>query len=286
MQQNNRFYKDLYPNIDDLVITKAVEIRPDCVYVELLEYGNMRGMIGLKDISERRLRSIKKIISIGKIYPLLVINVDEDKKYIDLSNKYITEKDTALDKYNKFKILYNIVSCTSYELNKNKDSTEILINLLEKTLWKFEKDKCFEIFYSIKENNEKINIFDLTEEESRLLLKNINHSIQEKKYYGIMNYNMTCYEINSLDKIKNLLSHFTKIIEVNSIDSSQPDIILKIDTSPKYKILYNSNNKLDIITNINELFSNIINYAKEHNINVSKIDFKISNNLNNIIEDV
>lgn len=55
-------------------------------YVYLLEYNNIEGMIFLSELSRRRIRSINKLIRVGKTEPVVVIRVDQFKGYIDCPN--------------------------------------------------------------------------------------------------------------------------------------------------------------------------------------------------------
>lgn len=48
------------------------------VYVKLLEYDDMDGMIPPSEISRRRIRSVQKIIRIGSDEPVVVIRVDKE----------------------------------------------------------------------------------------------------------------------------------------------------------------------------------------------------------------
>lgn len=48
-------------------------------YVHLLEYNNIEGMILLSELSRRRIRSINKLIRVGKTEPVVVIRVDKEK---------------------------------------------------------------------------------------------------------------------------------------------------------------------------------------------------------------
>lgn len=48
-------------------------------YVHLLEYKNIEGMILLSELSRRRIRSINKLIRVGRNECVVVIRVDKDK---------------------------------------------------------------------------------------------------------------------------------------------------------------------------------------------------------------
>jgi len=48
-------------------------------YVQLLEYDNIEGMILLSELSRRRIRSIQKLIRVGKNEVVVVLRVDKEK---------------------------------------------------------------------------------------------------------------------------------------------------------------------------------------------------------------
>ena len=80
-------------------------------YVSLLEYNNIEGMILLSELSRRRIRSVTKLIKarraasagpagqarpeqparpaaqVGRVEPVMVLRVDKEKGYIDLSKR-------------------------------------------------------------------------------------------------------------------------------------------------------------------------------------------------------
>lgn len=80
-----RFYSDRYPEIDDVVMVNVRSIEEMGAYVHLLEYNNIEGMILLSELSRRRIRSINKLIRIGKTEPVVVIRVDKEKGTVVIS---------------------------------------------------------------------------------------------------------------------------------------------------------------------------------------------------------
>jgi hypothetical protein len=59
-------------------------------YVALLEYNGIEGMILLSELSRRRIRSISKLIKVGRQEPVMVLRVDKEKGYIDLSKRRVS----------------------------------------------------------------------------------------------------------------------------------------------------------------------------------------------------
>ena len=74
-----RYYKHKYPEIDDVVMVNVRSIAEMGAYVNLLEYNNIEGMILLSELSRRRIRSINKLIRVGRNECVVVIRVDKDK---------------------------------------------------------------------------------------------------------------------------------------------------------------------------------------------------------------
>ena len=74
-----RFYKNRFPEIDDVVMVNVRSIAEMGAYVHLLEYNNIEGMILLSELSRRRIRSINKLIRVGRNECVVVIRVDKDK---------------------------------------------------------------------------------------------------------------------------------------------------------------------------------------------------------------
>ena len=81
-----RFYEAKYPEIESLVMVNVRTIADMGAYVSLLEYNNIEGLILLSELSRRRIRSINKLIRVGRNEVAMVLRVDKDKGYIDLSS--------------------------------------------------------------------------------------------------------------------------------------------------------------------------------------------------------
>ncbi len=76
---NCRMYEQKYPKVDDLVVVEVKSIEEMGAYVALKEYNDIEGMILLSELSRRRIRSINKIIRVGRLEVVVVLRVDEDK---------------------------------------------------------------------------------------------------------------------------------------------------------------------------------------------------------------
>jgi translation initiation factor 2 subunit 1 len=95
---NCRYYEEKYPELESFVMVKVMQVCANIVefgtsravadifqiaemgaYVKLLEYDNIDGMILLSELSRRRIRSIQKLIRVGRDEVVVVLRVDKEK---------------------------------------------------------------------------------------------------------------------------------------------------------------------------------------------------------------
>lgn len=106
-----RFYENKYPEIESVVMVNVRNIADMGAYVSLMEYNNIEGMILLSELSRRRIRSIHKLIRVNRNEVVMVLRVDEDKGYIDLSKRRVSPEDVAAceDRFNKAKAVHGVL---------------------------------------------------------------------------------------------------------------------------------------------------------------------------------
>lgn len=106
-----RFYEKKYPDVDDLVMVKVKSIAEMGAYVSLQEYNDIEGMILLSELSRKRIRSISKLIRVGKQEVCVVLRVDQEKGYIDVSKRRVSPEDQQKcdERFNKSKAVCRFV---------------------------------------------------------------------------------------------------------------------------------------------------------------------------------
>jgi len=77
---NCRFYEQKFPEVDDVVVVEVRRIEQMGAYVVLKEYNDIEGMILLSELSRRRIRSINKLIRVGRLEVVVVLRVDKEKR--------------------------------------------------------------------------------------------------------------------------------------------------------------------------------------------------------------
>jgi translation initiation factor 2 subunit 1 len=106
-----RMYEPRYPEVDDVVMVQVQSIEEMGAYVSLLEYAGAEGMILLSELSRRRIRSVNKLIKVGRVEPVMVLRVDREKGYIDLSKRRVSPEDVAAaeERFGKSKLVHSIL---------------------------------------------------------------------------------------------------------------------------------------------------------------------------------
>lgn len=93
----------------------------------------MEGMVLSTEVTKKRVKSVTKFIKIGRIETMMVIRVDKDKKYIDLSKKKVNPEEASQAEkfYKKAKMVHNIMKQTVVKLG----GEYTLLELYEKFGW-------------------------------------------------------------------------------------------------------------------------------------------------------
>ncbi|CAI9762270.1 unnamed protein product [Fraxinus pennsylvanica] len=114
-----RMYEAKYPEVDMAVMIQVKSMADSGAYVSLLEYNNIEGMILFSELSRRRIRSISSLIKVGRIEPVMVLRVDKEKGYIDLSKRRVSEEDIQAceERYNKSKLVHSIMRHVAETMN-------------------------------------------------------------------------------------------------------------------------------------------------------------------------
>lgn len=80
-----------FPDVDEVVSAKISSIGEFGVFVTLPDYGGREAMILMSEISRRPLNRqlIEQRLKVGKVVRAVVLRVDRDKGYIDLSKRRV-----------------------------------------------------------------------------------------------------------------------------------------------------------------------------------------------------
>jgi translation initiation factor 2 subunit 1 len=111
MANEGRFYEKEFPELDEVVVVQVQRIVDMGAYVSLLEYNGREGMMLLSELSKRRIRSVAKLLKVGRTEVVMVLRADHEKGYIDLSKRRVDPEDvkTKDEQFAKAKAVYGIM---------------------------------------------------------------------------------------------------------------------------------------------------------------------------------
>jgi len=216
MSLSCRYYYNQLPDIDDAVMVKVTRIAEMGAYVQLLEYNNKDGMILLSELSRRRIRSVNKLIRVGRSECVIVIRVDKDKGYIDLSKRRVDSKDIAAcnERFAKAKAINSILRHVATQLGYTTD--EQLEQLYEKAVWYFDKKEkkkaaAYEYF---KRALTDPNVFDecgLDTDVKEKLVEDIKKKLTPQAVKIRADFEVSCFAYEGVEAVKESLIEGKKL---------------------------------------------------------------------------
>lgn len=203
-------YEQKFPEVDDLVMAEVVSVEDMGAHVILKEYNNAEGMIMLSELSRRRIRSIGKIIRVGRKEAAVVLRVDKEKGYIDLSKRRISEEETAkcTRKYNKSVEVQSILRRVAEELN-----TDLEV-VYEKVGWPLQR-KFGHAYDALRlaliDENAVFSECEATEEMRSNVMTLVRHRLTPTQAKVRADIEVTCFRYEGIEAIKEALREGEKM---------------------------------------------------------------------------
>ncbi|KAJ3188482.1 hypothetical protein HK101_009145 [Irineochytrium annulatum] len=229
-----RMYENKFPEVDDLVMVNVRQIADMGAYVHLMEYHNIEGMILLSELSRRRIRSIQKLIRVGKNEVVVVLRVDKEKGYIDLSKRRVSPEDIAKceERYNKSKAVHSIMRHVAEKLGMGLEELYVEVG------WPLYKKfgHAYDAFkVAVAEPGRVFDDFpELSVEIRRELISNIRRRLTPQPIKIRADIQVTCFGYEGIDAIKAAL--------MAGEAASTPEVPIKITliAPPLYVMITNS----------------------------------------------
>lgn len=224
-----RFYENKFPEVDDIVMVNVQQIAEMGAYVKLLEYDNIEGMILLSELSRRRIRSIQKLIRVGKNDVVVVLRVDKEKGYIDLSKRRVSSEDIIKceEKYQKSKTVHSILRFCAEKFQIS------LEELYTKIAWPLSR-KYGHAYEAFKLSIIDETIWDEVEAPSKDILDELKVYISKRLTPQAVkiraDVEVSCFSYEGIDAIKEALK------AAEALSTEQMQIKVKLVAAPLYVI--------------------------------------------------
>jgi translation initiation factor 2 subunit 1 len=198
---NCRMYEQRFPEVEDVVIVQVRSIADMGAYVSLLEYNNIEGMILLSELSRRRIRSINKLIKVGRLEQCIVLRVDKEKGYIDLSKRRVSPEDMEAheEKYSKAKTVHSIMRHCAERVETDLET------LYEQIAWPLvpKYGHCYEAFVrAISDPEAVFGGVEMSDALRESLMSQITRKLSPAAIKIRADFELTCYSAEGIDAIK------------------------------------------------------------------------------------
>jgi len=198
---NCRYYENEFPEVEDVVIVEVTQIADMGAYVKLLEYNNIEGMILLSELSRRRIRSINKLIKVGRNEVVVVLRVDREKGYIDLSKRRVSPEDIARHeiKYSKAKAVHSIMRHCAESLDTDLEP------LYQSIGWPLAQryGHAYDAFSkAISDEDEVFSGIQCADQVKEILMTQIRRRLTPQAVKVRADFEVTCFSYEGIDAIK------------------------------------------------------------------------------------
>lgn len=232
-------YRREFPEPDEIVMVKIDKIENTGVYVQLVEYNGVTAWVAENQISRRRIISISSLIKIGSVEPMVIIAIDDNKRYIDCSKSRLNTEEISLckNRYSENKFVYNLWFSVNQKCSiSQKDFYEKFIYVIsEKFKYNNPNDVTDVDYYhvqlALKTELEKPNLIEYFPKSNMEVIREIFllKSKRPKSTYRFL-VEITCFGRDGIDAIKSCILS----VEKNS------DIKVYLISSPVYVLVYQS----------------------------------------------
>ena len=229
-------YEAKFPEVDEVVMVQVKSIAEMGAYVQLLEYNNIEGMILLSELTRRRIRSVSKLIKVGRVEPVMVLRVDKEKGYIDLSKRRVSPEDVAAceEKYNKSKMVHSIMRHTA------ETTTATLVDLYEHMAWPLyaKYGHCFEAFKHMVDDPDKVldelkkpdGSPAVNDEVKNALVKDIRRRMTPQPLKIRADVELTCFAYDGVLHIKEAMR------AAEAVSTEECKVKISLVASPLYVV--------------------------------------------------
>jgi len=241
-----RFYRNEWPETEELVAVQINDVTDDGAYVRLLEYKNREALILAANTTRKRVKNVKKLLRLGTQDYMQVIAVDKEGGFIDLSKKTLQVADAEAKKkeFDKAKVVHLILRLTAHSMKCK------LIDLYEAYAWDlYDKfDHAYDAFKLCLSDPELVfSKIDITDDQKKHLIANINKKMAAAPQKIRTRFNLKCYTYEGIDAIRDSMLEAEKECSDETFKIS-----FSMEAPPEYKAEVTSLDKQGAVDRLNK----------------------------------
>jgi len=200
----------------------------------------------LSELSRRRIRSVNKLIKVGREEYVVVMRVNREKGYVDLSKRQVYSKDVLRceERYSRAKVVNNILHHVAVRLGYTEDAQ--LEDLYKKTAWHFDrklnkKAASNDIFKKALTDPTVFDECEISPEVKEKLIEEIRKKLTPQALKIRSKIEVSCFTYEGIDAVKSAL------LRGKEFSTEQMPIEIKLRASPTFSVTVSS---IDRVTGI------------------------------------
>lgn len=233
---NCRFYKDPFPKKDELVVVQVQNVSDMGAYVTLLEYNGVEGMVLMSELSRKRIRSVKRLVRVGRLEVVVVLRVDETRGYIDLSKKRVSPEEIQRceTRFNKSKAVHTILRNVAQLTQTN---IEVLYEHIAWPLYERFEHPYDAFRLAVTEAESVFGGLTMGEDIRRQLTAVIHRRLTPQPVKVRADFDVICYEYDGVEAIR------TALLAGLEGNPAECQVSIKLIASPLFVIVVTAASK-------------------------------------------
>jgi len=227
-------------------------------YVTLLEYNKIEGMIMLTELSRKRIRSVSKLTRVGRQEVVVVLRVDTNKGYIDLSKKRVAADDIA-ECEKRFTKSKTVNSIMRHVAEMTKTNIELLYESIVWPLYERYEHALDAMRIAVTDPDSAFAGLEMTAATREQLIKVIRNRLTPKRLKIRADFVVTCYDFDGVDAIKAALQAGLN----TATDKAEIDI--RLIAAPLYGLVMQTDDRSQGLVLANESLRRIREEIIAHN---------------------
>uniref|UniRef100_A0A183CDF8 Eukaryotic translation initiation factor 2 subunit 1 n=1 Tax=Globodera pallida TaxID=36090 RepID=A0A183CDF8_GLOPA len=186
-------------------MVKVDKIEEVGAYVTLSEYDNKEGMLQLSELSRRRIRSVNKLIKVGRSECVVVVRVEKD---VSKRRVYPADLIKCVDRFSRAKAVNSILRHVAEQLGYTENDQ--LFQLYDKTAWHFDrkmkkKAASYEVFAKAVNDPKVFDECAIESEVRAKLVEEIQKKLTPKVLKIRADIEVSCFSYEGIEAVKKAL---------------------------------------------------------------------------------
>ena len=242
-----------FPEEDELVLCNVSKVQFHSVFVNLDEYGK-GGMIHISEVSPGRIRNIRDYVKEGKKVVCKVLRVNEEKGYIDLSLRRVTEtqKRKKIDEIKQEQKAEKILEFVAKDSNLD---VEKLFNDITASISK-KYESLYEFFQQIVTDSNAIKDAGIDAKTAKNLEEAVRSRIKEAGVKIEGKLKLASFAADGVDVVKEALKR--------AEEAGKGNIAIKYLGAGSYNVIINAKDYKEAEKLLKEMSEKALEYVRKN----------------------